>query len=39
MNGVEWLWVVILPFMVVALGWPMACCGATPSYCAAGVGG
>src|SRR5271169_334419 len=38
MNGVEWLWVVILPFMAVALGWPMACCGATPSSCATGVG-
>jgi hypothetical protein len=24
MNGIEWLVVVILPFVVVALGWPMA---------------
>jgi hypothetical protein len=24
MNGIEWLGVIILPFVVVALGWPMA---------------
>ena len=24
MNGIEWLGVIIMPFVVVALGWPMA---------------